>query len=189
MERSSDLINDYIDDLKTSGEYHFPDTVKRKAQEFVAGLKQAGIDQVLAEYYRLMMLAQLSSDETEEEVARLDEILALAEQDEQLQFLIGEADYILSSRTGLLNPDALKNYERQQAWLSEHLTVSAPDSDLYRLLQRLRELGLYKGPIDGVLGKRSQKAVSQLQQSHAMPADGILTPQTLSILLPGVSYE
>jgi hypothetical protein len=156
----------------------------------VAGLKQAGIDKVLAEYCRLMMLAQLSSDETEEEVARLDEILALAEQDEQLQFLIGEADYILSSRTGLLNPDALKNYERQQAWLSEHLTVSAPDSDLYRLLQRrLRELGLYQGPIDGVLGKRSQKAVSQLQKSHAMPADGIPTLQTFSILLPGVSYE
>ncbi len=186
------MDDQYIDVLKTGSESIFPAYVRIKAQAAITRLEEQGIFKILEEYYRLSMLPELSPEETEEDMARLAEILVLAEQDEMLQLLIEHVDCILDSRMGLLNSKTTQEYEKQQAWLNDNLAVEPPDPDFHRMLQlRLRELGLYEGPIDGVMGKRSRTAVVELQKSHSMQADGIPNPQTISILLEktGVSHD
>jgi peptidoglycan hydrolase-like protein with peptidoglycan-binding domain len=54
---------------------------------------------------------------------------------------------------------------------------------------RLRGMGLYNGPIDGVLGQRSREAVREFQKSQAVQVDGIPGPKTVSILLTKIGMN
>ena len=42
----------------------------------------------------------------------------------------------------------------------------------------LKELGFYKGPVDGKMGPKSQAAIVNFQKSRKMKADGVAGPQT-----------
>ena len=48
--------------------------------------------------------------------------------------------------------------------------------------RRLRELGFDPGPIDGIRGRRTIRAVKRFQQSGGLVADGIVGPRTLLAL-------
>jgi peptidoglycan hydrolase-like protein with peptidoglycan-binding domain len=48
--------------------------------------------------------------------------------------------------------------------------------------QRLRQLGFYNGPIDGVWGQGSQAAVERFQRNRSLQATGELNPPTLAAL-------
>ena len=47
----------------------------------------------------------------------------------------------------------------------------------------LKSYGYYEGKIDGIFGKVSQKALTSLQKSNNLDADGKIGPQTCSLLL------
>ncbi len=186
MEQSlNPLDHPYFDVLELQSSYTSV-YVKAKAQEFIVQLKgeHNSYKKILTEYCRLAAIAHLSPDPSDDDAARLDEILSQAETDGMLSFLIGEVDHLLGARMNLLTPEAICEYKLQQARLSEHLAVSPLDPDFQRMLQlRLREIGFYQGPIDGVLGERSREAVRKFQESNAVKADGIPGPKTVSILL------
>jgi peptidoglycan hydrolase-like protein with peptidoglycan-binding domain len=66
----------------------------------------------------------------------------------------------VNQRLGLLTISAVENYKDQQAWLREHLEQMPLDREYRKEMQQLlSEEGFYKGPIDGILGKRSTKAI------------------------------
>jgi peptidoglycan hydrolase-like protein with peptidoglycan-binding domain len=48
--------------------------------------------------------------------------------------------------------------------------------------QRLRKLGFYSGPVDGIWGDRSQQAVERFQRSRGFDPSGELTPTTIAAL-------
>jgi peptidoglycan hydrolase-like protein with peptidoglycan-binding domain len=51
------------------------------------------------------------------------------------------------------------------------------------LQTRLRELGFDPGPIDGVLGPKTEAAVRAFQRSRGLVADGIVGPKTRAALM------
>lgn len=111
---------------------------------------------ILAEYYRLTLKNEL----TDEDAERLEAIYTKAEASPLLNFFINELDYIVNQRLGLLNVSSLETYKDQQAWLREHLEQMPLDRQYRKEMQKLlSQEGFYKGPIDGILGKRSTKAI------------------------------
>lgn len=55
--------------------------------------------------------------------------------------------------------------------------------DLVRKLQStLEESGIYPGPIDGIFGNKTRKAVVKLQESKKLEADGVAGPITMEAL-------
>ncbi|MFT3990921.1 MAG: peptidoglycan-binding domain-containing protein [Luteolibacter sp.] len=47
---------------------------------------------------------------------------------------------------------------------------------------RLRQLGYYRGPIDGSFGNQSRKALVRFQRDHRLPMTGKLDSRTLRAL-------
>ncbi|MGD1949722.1 MAG: peptidoglycan-binding protein [Leptolyngbyaceae cyanobacterium] len=58
------------------------------------------------------------------------------------------------------------------------LMLEDSSSEVSRLQQRLAELDLYVGPVDGVFGPQTQQAVEQFQQQAGLTVDGIVGPAT-----------
>lgn len=54
--------------------------------------------------------------------------------------------------------------------------------EVRQIQQKLRQLGLYSGSVDGVYGTATQKAVRQFQKNCGIAADGIAGPKTLLYL-------
>lgn len=137
---------------------------------------------IVLEYCYLASLATLS----EEQADYLDRILAEAETDEFLNFLLIEFDCIIAQKLNLLAAEHIHQYANQQAFLREHLVkLVSDDLAYYRELQkRLREKGCYQGPVDGVFGKDSRAAVERFQASIHLQANGVLTPETVLNLAP-----
>jgi hypothetical protein len=54
-----------------------------------------------------------------------------------------------------------------------------------RLQQRLKELGLYLGPVDDRFGGGTESAVKRFQRIQGLQADGIVDPRTWAALLDG----
>lgn len=52
-----------------------------------------------------------------------------------------------------------------------------------RLQQRLRDLGLFSGQIDGIFGEQTLEAVKTFQQQNNLTVDGIVGAKTWEILL------
>lgn len=48
--------------------------------------------------------------------------------------------------------------------------------------QKLKNLGYYKGSIDGIFGSQTRQAVVKFQRDNGLVADGIVGPKTLSAL-------
>ena len=72
-----------------------------------------------------------------------------------------------------------------------HVPVEAPIEDTQlgqkqrRLIQqRLRELGLYTGPIDAIMGPLTREAIMGYQKSRSAAVTGYLTPEQFDALLP-----
>lgn len=116
---------------------------------------------LLAEYSKISFKVELSDEESD----RLEAIYGKAAEDPLFNFFINEFDGILNHRLGLLSFKTVASYEDQQSWLREHLEQVLLDREYREEVQQLlKELGVYKGPIDGVLGKRSNKAIRKYHQ-------------------------
>ncbi|MGG6295507.1 peptidoglycan-binding domain-containing protein [Leptolyngbya sp. AN02str] len=134
---------------------------------------------VLANYCQLVLRPELTDSEAEQ----LASIYTAAEQEPLLNFFITELDAILGQRLGLLDNAQVELYCNQQAWLREHLEGVPYDKTYREAVQRLlQQHGFYEGPIDGVLGKRTQHAVKQFQESHRLCVDGVPGKKTFSAL-------
>lgn len=55
-------------------------------------------------------------------------------------------------------------------------------SEVRQIQTKLKELGYYKGSIDGIFGKQTQSAVIAFQKNCGLTADGIAGPKTLLYL-------
>lgn len=55
--------------------------------------------------------------------------------------------------------------------------------------QKLKELGYYKGSVDGVYGQGTRSAVIAFQKANGLSADGIVGPKTASVLGVTINSE
>ena len=69
-------------------------------------------------------------------------------------------------------------YENTQTLSS----IGSRGQEVRQIQNKLKELGLYKGSVDGVYGTATQKAVRQFQKNCGITADGIAGPKTLKYL-------
>ena len=69
-------------------------------------------------------------------------------------------------------------YENTQTLSS----IGSRGEEVRQIQKKLKELGLYKGSIDGIYGTATQKAVRQFQKNCGLTADGIAGPKTLKYL-------
>jgi Putative peptidoglycan binding domain len=53
------------------------------------------------------------------------------------------------------------------------------DSIVVRVQERLARSGYYRGPIDGVIGPRTQYAIRAYERSHGLPPNGIIDHRLL----------
>jgi hypothetical protein len=65
------------------------------------------------------------------------------------------------------------------------LRLGTHGSEVRQIEQRLSELNLYRGPIDGAFGGGVQSAVKAFQRSHGLDPDGVIGPDTWAALFPG----
>lgn len=55
-------------------------------------------------------------------------------------------------------------------------------NDVRELQSKLQSLGYNVGPIDGIFGPLTEKAVMQFQKDNKLKVDGIVGPQTYEML-------
>src|ERR1039457_5104842 len=65
------------------------------------------------------------------------------------------------------------------------LSLGSHGDEVRQLEQRLQDLNLYTGSIDGVFGGGVQSAVKTFQGANGLAPDGVVGPQTWSALFPG----
>ena len=59
--------------------------------------------------------------------------------------------------------------------------------DVKQLQSRLKEKGYDPGQIDGIFGRKTQRAVKQFQREHDLKADGIAGKKTFAAL--GLQFD
>ncbi len=60
--------------------------------------------------------------------------------------------------------------------------IGSRGNEVRQIQKKLKELGHYKGSVDGIYGTATQKAVKSFQKSCGITADGIAGPKTLKYL-------
>lgn len=65
------------------------------------------------------------------------------------------------------------------------LSLGSHGDEVRRVEQRLKDLNLYTGAVDGAFGGGVQSAVKAFQKANGLPPDGIVGPRTWAALLPG----
>ncbi len=60
--------------------------------------------------------------------------------------------------------------------------IGSRGNEVRQIQKKLRELGYYKGSVDGIYGTGTQKAVRSFQKNCGITADGIAGPKTLKYL-------
>jgi hypothetical protein len=79
-------------------------------------------------------------------------------------------------------PDQQKESASQSPPSGEKVPFNLNKAAIYQAQQRLKTLGYDPGPIDGVLGKMTKKAVQQFQQNSVLDVTGSLDEPTLEKL-------
>ncbi len=70
------------------------------------------------------------------------------------------------------------------SYANSTLRFGSRGSEVSKLQQTLNNKGFWSGPVDGVFGPLTEKAVIRFQVSNKIIVDGIVGKQTLSILYP-----
>ena len=123
-----------------------------------------------AQPYRelIQTYCQLSVQPTlnDADIQQLDSILATAETDPLVSFLIDEADHMLAhlfaDNVDITNQQQKLQTCLSEAWLDQafqDLTHRLQASQCKHLQQYLKEQGCYSGAIDGVMGQSTQTAM------------------------------
>lgn len=142
---------------------------------------------VLDRYIYLSGLIEPSQEESNQ----LLSIYKEAETDALLDLLLEIADDRINCELGLLDNKFKEIYDNQQAWLGEYIREIPFDSEHRKELQQiLQEMQYYHGPIDGVLGKRSEEALKKLYEEvqnslarkgfYYEKADGIIDEKSVA---------
>ncbi|MBI4373110.1 MAG: peptidoglycan-binding protein [Candidatus Omnitrophica bacterium] len=71
--------------------------------------------------------------------------------------------------------DAVSSTEESQAVES---SAQASQIDPVEIQKALAEAGFYKGPIDGIVGKKTRAAIRAFQEKHDLKPDGVAGPKT-----------
>ena len=74
------------------------------------------------------------------------------------------------------------NILKDQSYVSTLSKLGSRGDEVRRVQKKLKELGYYRGSVDGVYGTGTQKAVRQFQQNCGIKADGIAGPKTIRYL-------
>lgn len=70
-------------------------------------------------------------------------------------------------------------HSKAQETLSQ---IGSRGQEVRQIQQKLQQLGLYSGTVDGIYGTATQRAVRQFQKNCGITADGIAGPKTLLYL-------
>lgn len=65
------------------------------------------------------------------------------------------------------------------------LSLGSQGDEVRQVEQRLKDLNVYSGGVDGVFGGGLQSAVKVFQQTNGLAPDGVVGPQTWAALFPG----
>ena len=123
------------------------------------------------------------------DAAQLDIILAAAEADPLISFLLDEADHMLAHLHGCIDANVIADQqEKLKARLSEtslnqafqDLASRLKSSQCQHLQQYLHEQDFYQGAIDGVMGPLTKAAIKQCYAQHGQ------LPELLPIHTPDV---
>jgi murein L,D-transpeptidase YcbB/YkuD len=132
---------------------------------------------------KVMEYCRLAShtNPSEQEADHLEQIMVAAESDEMLNFWLIEVDHLLGQKMGLLDDSHRSSYANHLAWLREYLVPQIQDDLTHNreLQELLRRKECYEGPLDGVFGKDSLKAVEKFQQQEHLKVDGLIGLKTL----------
>lgn len=122
--------------------------------------------QVIQSYCELSVQPSLSDRDT----AHLETILANAETDPLLSFLIDEADHMLAHLYNFIDDGEIADQQEKlqtclsEAWLNQafqDLTHRLQRSQCKHLQQYLKQEGFYQGDVDGVMGQLTKAAMKQ----------------------------
>ncbi len=148
----------------------------------ISGLGDADCLALVREYCRLAIRPTLSEAESQ----RLDELLGQAEQDRRLDFWINEADHFIDHAIGLGSATLVyasvnENLKSRLRELLDLTYTANPGGATLALIDELDESltegtrqvqrqlakrGYDPGPVDGVAGPKTKRALRQFQQSH-----------------------
>lgn len=84
---------------------------------------------------------------------------------------------------------ASEKYESTDPAISALSKLGSRGEEVRRIQKKLKELGFYKGSVDGIYGSATQKAVKAFQKNCGITADGIAGPKTLKFLGLGSSSQ
>lgn len=138
---------------------------------------------VIQTYCQISIQPTLSDNDA----AHLDIILAAAETDPLLSFLLDEADHMLAHLHGVIDDGATAEQQQKlqtclnKAWLDQafqDLTHRLQATQCQHLQQYLRQAGFYQGAIDGVMGPVTKTAMQQYSEQQGE------LPQPLPIHTP-----
>ena len=173
----------------------YEEVSKRLQREMLLDFKTIAL---VKEYSAIASQPRLS----EADANRLAEIIRLAEDNGCLEFWINEVDHFLAHELEFQTGQTIYPFEteNQKIVLSEHLSlwtqkieeIEKSDGaaelleEIHEFLQsgnadvqtKLRDCGFDPGPIDGVVGDRTQAAIKQFQRAHRLPENGQLDPDT-----------
>lgn len=82
-----------------------------------------------------------------------------------------------------------EKYESTDPAISALSKLGSRGEEVRRIQKKLKELGFYKGSVDGIYGSATQKAVKAFQKNCGITADGIAGPKTLKFLGLGSSSQ
>jgi peptidoglycan hydrolase-like protein with peptidoglycan-binding domain len=100
---------------------------------------------------------------------------------------IGAVDAGHAAGYGSLAPNAGTNVPAASATGYSSTAVGVTGDQILQAQQQLRNLGLYRGPVDGIAGPGTQRALRQFQMSNGLAVTGILDPQTMIKLIGAAS--
>lgn len=88
-----------------------------------------------------------------------------------------------------LDPNRLmaRGYEPRPAVPREHVATTVGPQTTQAVQARLRRLGLYRGPVDGVWGGNTQMALEEFQREQRLPVTG--TPSRETLAAPGLDPD
>jgi hypothetical protein len=147
----------------------------------IPGIADANCLALVREYCQLAARPSLSDAESQ----RLDQLLAMAETDGRLDFWINEADHFIDHAIGLGSATRVyasvnENLKSRLRELLDLTHTANPSDKALELLeeldesltegtrqvqQQLAKRGYDPGPVDGVAGPKTQRALRNFQQS------------------------
>lgn len=88
--------------------------------------------------------------------------------------IIGASALFIAGTAGAQVPDG---------WWSIPLTTDMHQATSRPIQTKLKELGCYDGPIDGIIGKGTERAIKTWQRRNGVPETGIISEPLMQTIL------